>query len=84
MCESDSEELLSKTLSSYNLPLKLKKSLSILELMNSMGSDKKVLGGKIRFIVMREVGDSLVSDGVDMSLVKEVWRSVGAGIIIFL
>jgi 3-dehydroquinate synthetase len=43
-----------------------------------MQSDKKVSGGKLRFVAMRSIGDAFVTSGVEWDDVVEVWQSVGA------
>ena len=43
-----------------------------------MKSDKKVIFGNLRFILMREIGDAFVKENVDLFDVYEVWKSVGA------
>ncbi|WP_420863682.1 3-dehydroquinate synthase [Algirhabdus cladophorae] len=42
------------------------------ELVSLMGQDKKVIDGKLRFILARGIGDSFVTSDVDGALVKEV------------
>ncbi len=46
--------------------------LEITRLMHSMKHDKKVLQGKIRFVLPRTVGEVVITDGVDNSLVERV------------
>lgn len=41
-------------------------------LINLMGQDKKVLNGKPRFILARAIGDSFITDIVDIKMVKSV------------
>jgi len=41
-------------------------------LLGLMAQDKKVLDGKLRFILARSIGDSFVADGVDLAVVKSV------------
>ncbi|MGJ8583173.1 MAG: 3-dehydroquinate synthase [Marinosulfonomonas sp.] len=41
-------------------------------LLGLMGQDKKVLDGKLRFILAREIGDAFVATDVDLSVVRSV------------
>lgn len=42
------------------------------ELLELMGQDKKVKDGKLRFILVNEIGDAFVADDVDLSVVSSV------------
>ena len=78
LCEQDKEVTLTSTLSSYNLPVRLKKELPISALMSSMQSDKKVFQGKLRFVLLHAIGQAFVQDDIQMPEVEKVWASVGA------
>lgn len=41
-------------------------------LIGLMGQDKKVIDGKLRFVLARDIGDAFVADDVDMSVVKRL------------
>ncbi|MEL7461448.1 MAG: 3-dehydroquinate synthase [Pseudomonadota bacterium] len=43
-------------------------------LLGLMGQDKKVVGGKLRFILARAIGDAFVASDVDMDVVKGVLK----------
>ena len=43
-----------------------------------MYSDKKVASGKLRFVLMKRVGEAFVTSDVELEKVDKVWRSVGA------
>ena len=47
--------------------------------MKAMTSDKKVVAGNLRFVLIREIGDSYVVSDVENSEVEGIWKSVGAG-----
>ncbi|MDO8578602.1 MAG: 3-dehydroquinate synthase [Dehalococcoidales bacterium] len=47
--------------------------LEITRLMHAMKHDKKVLQGRIRFVLPRTVGEVVISDGVNNSLVEQVF-----------
>jgi 3-dehydroquinate synthase len=78
-CQDHDEEVLIELLRSYELPFALEKNLSLADLMNVMGSDKKVVAGKLRFVLMQEIGVSQVVGEVDAAEVERVWKSVGVG-----
>ena len=77
-CMEDPESMLVDILSSYGLPTALKHSLSISTLMEKMRSDKKVSHGKLRFVMMKEIGNAFVEEMSEVYKVEEVWASVGA------
>jgi 3-dehydroquinate synthase len=53
------------------LPVKIPE-LDREEIMQAMRHDKKVRGDKIRFVLLRSIGNAFISDEVDPALVKEV------------
>lgn len=65
-------------LRTYELPIALLRALPLADLMKAMTSDKKIVAGNLRFVLMREIGDSHVVSGVGSSEVEVVWKSVGA------
>ena len=40
--------------------------------IQAMKHDKKIVGGKVRFVLPRAIGDVFVTDEVSLSLVEEV------------
>ena len=70
----DLEALLSR----QGLPTVLRAPLALKSLLNAMHSDKKVKGGRLRFVVMDAVGLSRVAENIPLSLVEDTWRTVGA------
>ncbi|HEX79144.1 MAG TPA: 3-dehydroquinate synthase [Dehalococcoidia bacterium] len=42
------------------------------KLIEAMQHDKKIIGGRVRFVLSRAIGDVFITDEVDLSLVKEV------------
>ena len=69
---------LSALLERHGLPVALRQPLSIEALLDAMFSDKKTRGGTIRFVVMDAVGESRVTDEVELGQIEKVWRSAGA------
>jgi 3-dehydroquinate synthase len=42
------------------------------DILAAMRHDKKIQGGRMRFILPRTIGDVIISDEVELSLVEEV------------
>ena len=64
-CSDDDEGTLIELLRSYELPVALEQNLPLSDLMEVMESDKKVIEGKLRFVLMKEIGVSQVVGEVD-------------------
>jgi len=47
-------------------------NLEVESLISAMQHDKKVLGGKVRFVLPRELGRVFITDDVKLSLVKQI------------
>lgn len=56
---SEDKELIIKTLTSYNPP-KLPKDCDIDEIVSYTHNDKKVIGNKIKFILLKNIGDAYI------------------------
>ena len=78
-CQSHDEKVLLDLIRSYKLPIALEEKLPLPDLMKVMKSDKKVVAGKLRFVLLDKIGSSQVVGEVDVSEVERVWESVGAG-----
>lgn len=61
------------------LPVRLRAPLPRAALMAAMQSDKKVRGGRLRFVVLQRLGQAVTRADVDAGPVEEVWRELGAG-----
>ena len=79
--EEEKEEDLLNLLKAYDLPDRLSEDLPMDQLMSVMQNDKKVMGGKLRFVVMKEMGCSVTMGGVEQELVRKVWQSVSSKMI---
>ena len=77
-CSDADEARLDALLQSYALPTKLRFDLCSQALMNAMKSDKKVKAGKIRFVVLKEIGEAFLSSRFTSDQILKVWNSVGA------
>jgi len=62
---------LKSVIESVNLPIDMPQ-LDTKKLIAAMQHDKKIVGGKVRFVLPRAIGDVFVTNEVDLSLVKEV------------
>ena len=76
--DSNQVERISSVLEAHGLPVKLKSPLKKEDLLSAMRKDKKVRAGKLRFVVLRRIGEAVTEDGVDVNLVSTVWEEVGA------
>jgi 3-dehydroquinate synthase len=53
-------------------------ALGVEKYMQLMGLDKKVVGGKIRFVLLKEIGNAVVSDNVEPELLRQTLVVNGA------
>lgn len=60
------------------LPTKLREPLPLEKLMRAMNSDKKVRAGKLRFVLMRSIGDAFTTTDVPDALLEKTWEKLGA------
>jgi len=68
-----------RVVGAHALPVRLREPLSLAKLMVAMGRDKKVRGGQLRFVVLKNLGEAVTQSGIDPALVESVWRELGAG-----
>ncbi len=62
----------------YSLPARLREPLAVSDLLKTMQHDKKVRLGQLRFVVLKRLGEAAIQAGVDVGLVGEIWREIGA------
>ncbi|MDB6127691.1 MAG: aroB [Verrucomicrobia bacterium] len=67
-----------RTLAAHALPVRLRAPLPVALLMAAMQHDKKVRAGRLRFVVMKRLGEAATQDGIDPSSVEPIWRDLGA------
>lgn len=60
----------------YDLPVKLSQSLSLDDLLTAARKDKKARAGKMRYVAMQSLGDAITVEGINESLVTELWKTV--------
>ena len=66
------------TVAAHALPVRLRAPLPLTSLMSAMQHDKKVRAGKLRFVVMKRLGEAATQDGIDPASVESIWRDLGA------
>lgn len=74
------EELneLKSLLALYNLPLQLRFPLKVDEIIEGLQWDKKVKEGRIRFVLLKGLGNAFLCEDVPLSLIREVCLEIGA------
>jgi len=67
-----------EVVAAHALPVRLRQPLPVAGLMAAMRHDKKARAGRLRFVVLRRLGEAVTRDDVDPLLVEAVWRELGA------
>ena len=67
-----------RVVAAHALPTRLVQPLPRAALMAAMQHDKKVRAGKLRFVVLRRLGEAATQGDIDPALVEAVWRELGA------
>jgi 3-dehydroquinate synthase len=67
-------ESLPALLKKYELPLTLTKSIDLDALVKSMYHDKKARNGKLRFVLLKDLGNAITQDGISEDLVRKIWK----------
>jgi len=57
------------------LPVKFS-DLDVMRIMDMMGYDKKKIDGKLRFVLLRNIGEAFISDEVSPKLIEQVLREL--------
>jgi len=60
-----------KLLDAFQLPLELKDSITTETIMKKLSTDKKFASGSIRFVLLKSLGESFVSDEVTESGLRD-------------
>jgi 3-dehydroquinate synthase len=74
-CSSELAERIEGLLARLDLPTRIE-GLAPEALLRAMGSDKKRAGGRLRFVLLRDVGDVFVEDEVEDGAVLSVLRGL--------
>ena len=75
-CRSSLPRLVETTLLGLGLPTRIPAALDPAALFAAMGSDKKRQAGRLRFVLLRDVGDVFVRDDVPAAAVMDVLRKM--------
>ena len=67
-----------RVLRAHHLPVRLREPLAVPALMASMQHDKKVRSGRLRFVVLKQLGEAATQSGIASDLVEDIWRELGA------
>jgi 3-dehydroquinate synthase len=67
-----------QTVELHALPVRLRAPLPLAALMGSMQNDKKVRAGRLRFVVLKRVGEAATQSDIEPALVEAIWRELGA------
>lgn len=67
-----------KTVAAHALPTRLRAPLTLVDLMAAMARDKKVRAGKLRFVVLKSLGEVVTRDDVPPAMAEACFREVGA------
>jgi len=65
-------------LAAHALPIRLREALAWPDLFAAMSRDKKVRAGRIRFVVLTQLGQAVTRDDIDLALVEAAFVAVGA------
>lgn len=60
------------------LPVRLRRPLAVDALIAAGGNDKKVVAGKLRYVLLKKIGEAFTTSSVPEAAVREVWRELGA------
>ena len=66
------------TVAAHGLPIRLRTPLPLEVLMAAMARDKKARAGRLRFVVLKSLGEAITRDQVDVALAEAAFREVGA------
>ena len=63
---------------SHGLPVRLRDPVSLAVLTEAMARDKKVRAGRLRFVILKRLGEAATQGDVDPDLANSAFREVGA------
>lgn len=77
-CDRSLQERIEAVLSSADLPTRIPEELDPLQLIEKMSGDKKKKGGKLRYVLLKDIGDVFITDDVPESAVLETLTKLKA------
>lgn len=60
------------------LPTRLRRPLPADALIAASGNDKKVRAGRLRYVLLKKIGEAFTAADVPEAAIREVWRELGA------
>ncbi|MFW6182372.1 MAG: 3-dehydroquinate synthase [Chloroflexota bacterium] len=75
-CDAALQERIERILNALHLPTRIPRELAAEALFEAMGNDKKKAQGKLRFVLVRDVGDVFVTDDVPREAVLACLRKL--------
>ena len=77
-CPSELPDRIESVIADAGLPVKFPSAVYPQGLLEAMGRDKKKTAGKIRFVLLREIGDVFVTDAVEEADVMDTLKVLAA------
>ena len=77
-CGPDMQAMIEETLTHVNLPTRIPAGVDPEELVEAMQTDKKKMHGKLRFILIKAIGETFIDGDVPLGKVMETLREVTA------
>lgn len=65
-------------ITAHQLPVRVRESMALADLMNAVARDKKVRAGLPRFVVMTAIGTTITKSDVELAMAEACFREVGA------
>ena len=75
LCAHATANRVEKLLESLELPTQIPQGTSIADVENAMSRDKKAIGSRLRFILVREIGNASVETHIDPELLRTTLES---------
>ena len=75
-CSSVLQERIESTLTHAGLPRRIPGNMSADRLLNAMNRDKKKTAGRLRFVLLRDIGDVFVTDAVTQTALRETLKEL--------
>jgi 3-dehydroquinate synthase len=75
-CQKDLPQRIENVLLSADLPVKIPANLTPSDLIAAMSGDKKKKAGRLRYVLLRGVGDAFVTDEVSDDAVLETLKAL--------
>ncbi|OGB90227.1 3-dehydroquinate synthase [candidate division WOR-1 bacterium RIFCSPHIGHO2_01_FULL_53_15] len=77
LLSADDVKRLKELLDKLGLPTEIK-DLPLKKILSPLELDKKVIGGKVNFVLPEKLGKVVIKDDVSLTLVKQVLKEIGA------